>query len=141
MCKSLFSVDFSTYDILKIVRNLNASKAHGLDMISIWMLKIFDESICKPLGIIFRSCLENGKLSSEWRKANVVPFFKKNNKQDLKDYRPISLLPVSDKIFERLLYDSVFKFFTENNLISQNQSGFKPGDFCTNQLLSITHQI
>ena len=105
------------------------------------MLKIFDESICKPLGIIFRSCLENGKLSSEWRKANVVPFFKKNNKQDLKDYRPISLLPVSDKIFERLLYDSVFKFFTENNLISQNQSGFKPGDFCTNQLLSITHQI
>ena len=105
------------------------------------MLKIFDESICKPLGIIFRSCLENGKLPSEWRKANVVPFFKKNNKQDLKDYRPISLLPVSDKIFERLLYDSVFKFFTENNLISQNQSGFKPGDFCTNQLLSITHQI
>ena len=105
------------------------------------MLKIFDESICKPLGIIFRSCLENGKLPSEWRKANVVPFFKKNNKQDLKDYRPISLLPVSDKIFERLLYDSVFKFFTENNLISQNQSGFKPGDFFTNQLLSITHQI
>ena len=105
------------------------------------MLKIFDESICKPLGIIFRSCLENRKLPSEWRKANVVPFFKKNNKQDLKDYRPISLLPVSDKIFERLLYDSVFKFFTENNLISQNQSGFKPGDFCTNQLLSITHQI
>ena len=105
------------------------------------MLKIFDESICKPLGIIFRSCLENGKLPSEWRKANVVPFFKKNNKQDLKDYRPISLLPVSDKMFERLLYDSVFKFFTENNLISQNQSGFKPGDFCTNQLLSITHQI
>ena len=105
------------------------------------MLKIFDESICKPLGIIFRSCLENGKLPSEWRKASVVPFFKKNNKQDLKDYRPISLLPVSDKIFERLLYDSVFKFFTENNLISQNQSGFKPGDFCTNQLLSITHQI
>ena len=66
---------------------------------------------------------------------------KKNNKQELKNYRPISLLPVSSKIFERLLYDSMFKFFTEKNLISLNQSGFKLGDSFVNQLLSITHQI
>ena len=66
------------------------------------------------------------------KKNNVVPVFKKNNKQELKNYRPISLLPVSGKIFERLLYNSMFKFFTDNNLISQNQSGFKPGDSCTN---------
>ena len=65
----------------------------------------------------------------------------KNNKQKVKNYRRISLLPVSNKIFERLLCDSMFKFFTENNLISQNQSRFKPGDSSTNQLLSITHQI
>ena len=66
---------------------------------------------------------------------------KKNSKQEVKNYSPISLLPVSSKIFERLLYDSMFKCFTENSLVSQNQSGFKPGDSCTNQLLSITHQI
>ena len=65
----------------------------------------------------------------------------KNNKQEVKNYGPIYLLPVSSKIFERLLYDSMLTFFTENSLISQNQSGFKPGDSCTNQLLSITHQI
>ena len=65
---------------------------------------------------------------------------KKKNKQELKNYRPISLLPVSSKIFERLLYDSMFKFFTENNLISPNQSGFKPGGSCVNKILSITHQ-
>ena len=105
------------------------------------MLKICDESICTPLRTIFQSCLDNGKFPSEWKKANVVPVFKKNNKEELKNYRPISLLPVSSKIFERLLYDSMFKFFTENNLISLNQSGFKPGDSCVNQLLSITHQI
>ena len=105
------------------------------------MLKICDKSICKPLVIIFRSCLENGKFTSLWKKANVVPAFTKNNKQELKNYRPISLLPVSGKIFERLLHDSMFKFFTENNLISHDQSGFKPGDSCTNQLLSIMHRI
>ena len=64
---------------------------------------------------------------------------KKNNKQELKNYRPISLLPASGKMFEMLLYGSVS--FTENNLIRQNQSGFKSGDFCTNQLLWITDQI
>ena len=117
-CKVLSTVEFSTNDILKMIRNLNPNKAHGHDMISIRMLKICDESICKPLRIIFRSCLDNRKFPSEWKKANVVPVFKKNNKEELKNYRPISLLPVSSKIFERLLYDSMFKFFTENNLIS-----------------------
>ena len=112
-CKSLWSVEISTYDILQIIRNLNTNKAHGHHVISIRMFKICDESICKPLGIIFRSCLENGKFPSEWKKATVVPVFKKNNKQELKNYRPISLQPVSSKIFERLLYDSTFKLFPE----------------------------
>ena len=44
--------------------------------------------------MIFRSCLEKGKFSSEWKKANVVPVFKKNNKQELKNFCPSSLLPV-----------------------------------------------
>ena len=85
---------------------------------SIGMLKIWDESICKPLGIIFRSCLQNGKFPSEWKKANVVPVFKKKeNKEEVKNYSPISLLPVSSKILERLSYGSMFKFFKENSLI------------------------
>ena len=63
-CKSFPSVEFLAYDILKIIENLNPSKAHGHDMISIQMLKICDESICKSVGIIFRSCLENGKFQS-----------------------------------------------------------------------------
>ena len=63
-CQSLSTVEFSIYDILKVIRNLNPNKGHGHDMISIRMLKICDESICKPLGIIFRLCLQNGKLPS-----------------------------------------------------------------------------
>ena len=64
------------------------------------------------------------KLSSECKKANVVPVFKKekqqHNKQEVKNYFPIFLLHVLSKLSERLLYDSMFEFFTENNLISQN---------------------
>ena len=53
----------------------------------------------------------------------------------------MSLLPICGKIFERLIYNSLFEFFIANELISSNQSGFKPGDSCINQLLSITHKI
>ena len=58
-----------------------------------------------------------------------------------KNYRPISLLPICSKIFERLIYNELFTFFTDNNLISPNQSGFRPGDSCVNQLIAITHEI
>ena len=53
----------------------------------------------------------------------------------------MSLLPIAGKIFERILYNNMFDFFSKNHLISRNQSGFKPGGSCINQLLSITHEI
>ena len=59
----------------------------------------------------------------------------------MENYRPVSLLPICDKIFKRLICNSLFEFFIANELISSNQSGFKPGDSCINQLLSITHEI
>ena len=65
----------------------------------------------------------------------------KNNKQLIENYRPISLLPVCGKILERLLYNKMFGFFTEIELISHNQSGFKPMDSCINQFLCITRDI
>ena len=66
---------------------------------------------------------------------------KKGDKQNLENYRPISLLSLAGKCFERILYNNMYELFTENNLISPNQSGFKPGDSCIDQLLSITHEI
>ena len=105
------------------------------------MIKICDTSIFRPLKLIFQSCLESGKFFIEWKKANVVPVHRKGDKQILENYRPMSLLPIAGKIFERLLYDRMFEFFIENNLISKNQSGFRPGDSRVNQLLSITHEI
>ena len=105
------------------------------------MIKLCGNSVCKPLLILFNDCLNEGKFPHEWKKANAVPVHKKGNKQSLKNYRPISLLPICSKMFVRLIYNEMFTFFTENNLISPNQSGFRPGDSCVNQLLAITHEI
>ena len=71
----------------------------------------------------------------------VVPTQKNGDKQTVESYRPLSLLPICSKIFERLLHNEVFRFFLDKGLISANQSGFKPGDSCINQLLSITHNF
>ena len=103
--------------------------------------KICGSSIYKPLEMIFKQCIETGFFPSEWKKANIVPIHKKGDKQTLENYRPVSLLPICGKILERLMFNEMFNFFIENKLISSNQSGFKPGDSCINQLLSITHEI
>ena len=139
--KCLDSIHFSSSDIVKIISRLDPNKAHGHDMLSIRMIKLCGNSICKPLSIIFKDCLSEGKFPHKWKKANAVPVHKKGNKQSLESYRPISLLPICSKIFKRLIYNEIFTFFTENNLISPNQSGFKLGDSCVNQLLAITHEI
>ena len=93
------------------------------------MLKIFGDPILKPLELIFTSCLENGKFPIKWKKANFVPVQKKKqktkkqqkNKQLIENYRPISLLSVCGKIPERLIYNKMFEFFTENELVSHSQ--------------------
>ena len=59
----------------------------------------------------------------------------------IKSYRPVSLLLICGKVLGWLLYNKMFSFFIENDLIPQNQSGFKSGDSRINQLLSITHEI
>ena len=76
----LAKIVFTTYDIANIIKNLDSNKSHGHDNVSIRMLKICGVSICKPLEIIFRTCLNHGNFSEEWKKTNVVPIFKKGDK-------------------------------------------------------------
>ena len=135
------TINFTEDGILNVIRKLDPSKAHGHDQISIRMVEIFDKAICKPLDFIFSSCIESRIFPPEGKKTNVVPIHIRDDKQNVKIYRPVSLLPILGKIFERLIYNEMYSFFTENDLISSNQSGFKQGDSCINQLLSITHDI
>ena len=68
-----------------LIKNLDSNKLHGHDMISIPMLKICGKSICKPLDLIFQSCIKQGRFPTEWKKANVVPVQSKGDKQILKN--------------------------------------------------------
>ena len=100
----LSSLQFEDKDIIKIIRSLNINKAHGHDDISIRMLKICDLAIIKPLSIIFRNCINHSTFSDLQKKSNIYPFHTKGDKQIIINYRPLSLLPICRKIFERLIF-------------------------------------
>ena len=105
------------------------------------MLKLCDKSIVKPLSIISSNCRLMNTFSNLWKKANGVSIHKKGEKDLIKNYCPVSLLPIFGKIFERLIFNSHFKYIGENELLNPNQSGFHPFDSCVHQLLSIKHEI
>ena len=137
----LRSLDFNEGEILKIIRALNINKAHGHDGISIRMIKICDESLLKPLLILFKNSLKFSYYPDIWKKSNIIPAHKKNDKQLLNNYRPISLLPIFGKIFEKIIFNRIYDFLLKEELLNPNQSGFRPSDSCINQLLAITHEI
>ena len=95
----LLTVNFSIDDIAKILQNLDPNKAHVHDKISIRMLQLCGNSICKPLEFIFKQSMESGSFPSEWKKGNLGRIHKKDDKQYLSNYRPVSLLPICGEIF------------------------------------------
>ena len=137
----LSSFHIENDEILKLIRSLDVNKSHGFDNISARMLKMCDSSIIMPLKIIFNTCLKEGSYPLLWKKANITPIHKKGDKNDIVNYRPISVLPLCGKIFEKLIYKSLYNHFEVNSILNTNQSGFRTGDSCINQLLSITHNI
>ena len=139
--KRIKSFNINEKDINSIIKSLNSNKAHGYDNLSIRMIKICEESISLPLKIIFETSLKHGVFPEIWKKANVVPSHKKGDKTLIKNYRPVSLLPIFSKIFERIIYNSLLNYFLSNKLFTPSQSGFLPGDSCIAQLLSIIHEI
>ena len=111
----LSTIRFEESDIIRHIRKLNCNKAHGHDNISARILKICDDSIALPLSIIFKKCLEEKVFPNKWKKANVVPIHKKNEKNIISNYRPVSLLPLCGKTYIRMFL--VMVLFMINNLV------------------------
>ena len=107
------------------------------------MLKLCAASICKPLTLLFENCFASGEFLKVCRRSNVVPVHKKVDKQLIliKNYRLVSLLPICGKLMKKLMFNSIFNFIDTRNMLSVHQSGFRPGDSCVHQLISIVHEI
>ena len=127
--------------LLSLIRNLNPNKATGTDGISGQILLLCDNSVVLPLKLIFQNILVTSIYPDMWKLANVTPIYKKGDKQLVTNYRPISLLPICGKPFEKIIFNNLYGCLNENNLLTKNQSGFRPGDSTTNQLLYLVNEI
>ena len=87
-------IEIDDHKILKAIRNLNPNKAHVCNDISIRMLKICDHSIVLPSRHIFIKCSELQTFPTLRKRANILPIHRKQSRQLIKNYRPISLLPI-----------------------------------------------
>ena len=133
----LFTVD----EVLKVIKNLDISKATGPDGISNAILKRTADAIARPLCILFNKSLAWGKFPSDWKIAHLTPIFKSNNKQDHTNYRPISLLSNIGKILERLVFIKLYEFCLRHNLLTWRNAAYKAGDSTINQMIYLVHRI
>ena len=113
------TVKIDINDIVEVIKKLNPKKAHGVDDISIAILKMCPQEIAIPLKMIFEKAIDTGNYPQLWKEANVQPIHKKSSRQLVENYRPISLLCISGKIFEKLIFDSMYTFLNSNSLISK----------------------
>ena len=136
----LEDIKVSPRKILEFNCSLDTNKADGYDDVSVSMLKIFDEAIVLLLKQIYTNCLEKGFSPNLWEKANVLLIHKKESHQLMKNYRPISLLPVCGKLFDKIIFHKIYTHLHEKNVLCPKQPGFIVGDSTINQLLSIMNK-
>ncbi|RUA05525.1 MAG: hypothetical protein DSY43_04445 [Gammaproteobacteria bacterium] len=133
---------FKTVDdqvILKLLKTIDGKKATGLDNIPCKLLKIAADIVAPSLTRVFNQSIATGVFPIDWKLARVTPIFKKGSKSDLNNYRPISVLPVVAKIFEKVIYDQLYTYLNSNNLLANCQSGFRSLHSTLTALLEATN--
>ena len=128
-------------DVEDQLKNLKNTNSVGSDGIPSRVLKECASSLAPGLLLIIQQSFQDGFFPSQWKEANVTPIFKKGDRSSPTNYRPISLLSISSKIIERVAFRQMFNFIRDNNLLYKQQSGFIPGDSCSNQLVYLYDNI
>ena len=104
---------------------LKGKHSTGYDGISTSLLKSIINEIKDPITVIINQCLHSGIFPDMLKVAKITPIHKKNDAQILDNYRPISLLPLISKIFEKIIHSQIYSYFVNNNLLFDSQYGFR----------------
>lgn len=137
-----FSFNHVTFNQVRdVIRSLPNKKTRDAHDLSVSVIKDVREVIIYPLTKIFNECIDSSIFPDALKLAKVIPIHKKGDKNDLNNYRPISLLPVFSKIFEHLLKNQIVDFFTNNALFSKKQFGFRRGKSTCDAILTLTNFI
>ena len=126
------------YEVRQYLKKINVNKALGPDNISPYILKKCASQLTGPLTYLFNACMENQVWPKLWKKARVVAIHKKNSKTCVENYRPISLLSILGKIYEKILAKRITNHLDNNHLLSLKQFGFRKNRSTADLLLQMT---
>ena len=135
------AISFTTSGIETLLSDIDPNKAQGPDKIAPFILKSCATEIAPILQVIFKQSLNLGILPSDWLSSNVCPVFKKGNRNDPSNYRPISLTAPCCKIMEHIIFHSIMDHAKCNNILIDNQHGFRSGFSCETQLILLVEDI
>ena len=123
------------------MQNVDVTKASGCDGFGNRIIKLCAEGLCPSFTTLINRSFVLGKYPSQWKLANIIPLYKKENRHFKTNYRPVSLLPCLSKLCEKVAFKRLYDYLIEIGFLYNFQSGFRPGDSTVNQLLYIVHQI
>jgi hypothetical protein len=126
---------FKPRTIESYLLQLNKRKNGSMDGVHPYVLSECSISLCKPLSMIFIKSFELGKLPDIWKYANITPLYKKGDKYDPLNYRPISLTSICCKVMERILREIIMDHIICNNLLTNHQHGFVNNKSCLTNLI------
>lgn len=121
----------------KYLKNIDITKATGVDSIGPRLLKLAAPYISESLTYICNQSIVNSVFPEKWKEGKVTPLHKNGPKDDRNNYRPISVLPVVSKLLEKHVHDSLMVYLSSNNLLHSTQSGFRPNHSCETSLLQM----
>ena len=132
---TLDNCNITVSDMESALQNLNPNKSPGPDLIHPKFLKNSSKSLANLLKILFDNTLLEGNIPSDWKIAEVRPIFKKGDKRQPGNYRPVSLTSVCCKLMETFIKNALYKHLIDNNILSKEQFGFVSGRNTITQLL------
>ncbi|KAK4812863.1 hypothetical protein QYF61_024160 [Mycteria americana] len=128
-----------------LLHHLDTHRSVGLDGIHPRVLRELAEVLTKPLSILYQQSWLTGEVPADWRLANVMPIYKKGQKEDLGNYRPVSLTLVLGKLMEQIILSAIMRHVQGNQVIRPSQHGFMKGRSCLTNLISfydkVTHLV
>jgi hypothetical protein len=137
---SLCDIHFSEEEVKNTILNLNEHTAMGPDNIPAVVLKRCATSLCPLITQLMRDSFDKGCLPEDWKKALITPIYKKGNRVDAGNYRPISLTCILCKCMEKIIVKQLRNFLFCNGIVGPEQHGFVPGrSVVTNLLLCLNH--
>ena len=139
--ETFFLSPVTTSEVNSLIGTLDRAKASGYDDLTVRLLVDARDYVSEPLAYILNLSFSTGIFPDKLKVARVVPIFKKGDKTAPGNYRPISVLPVISKLFEKLINTRIVKYFEENDIFYEHQYGFRHGYSTKLSLINLINQI